>query len=270
MRTDIYGQTILNENDLCDLFMRDPTRIITEAYVEQSINFDDAIVLLENIPHLKEYIDPKVSIDEFDEMNQSNWHMPVEYKNMDIAKWVLDQCKTEAELQRAGDELLKFHERGMFILLQYLKYLVDIMRKNNIVWGVGRGSSVASYVYRTAMGKTVDMAALAARNEKTRAVGNMKVNARGDTIDAQGRIIKPVTTKVNEQYANTVGNRSSHIVRRPPQQARPIPPVVSAPVIEEAIELTEAEKELEAEFEGDELTEQIKKIELEQLKKGKK
>ena len=124
--------------------------------------------------------------------------------------------------------------------------------------------------YRTAMGKTVDMAALAARNEKTRAVGNMKVNARGDTIDAQGRIIKPVTTKVNEQYANTVGNRSSHIVRRPVQQARPIPPVVPAPVIEEAIELTEAEKELEAEFEGDELTEQIKKIELEQLKKGKK
>ena len=41
--------------------------------------------------------------------------------------------------------------------------------------------------YKTAMGKTVDMAALAAKNEKTRAVGNMKVNARGDTIDAQGR-----------------------------------------------------------------------------------
>ena len=79
-------------------------------------------------------------------MNQSNWHLPVEYKNMDIAKWVLDQCKTEAELQRAGDELLKFHERGMFVLLQYLKYLVDTMRNNNIVWGVGRGSSVASYV----------------------------------------------------------------------------------------------------------------------------
>jgi len=34
----------------------------------------------------------------------------------------------------------------MFVLLQYLKYLVDIMRKQNIVWGVGRGSSVASFV----------------------------------------------------------------------------------------------------------------------------
>ncbi len=40
--------------------------------------------------------------------------------------------------------------------------------------------------YRTAMGKTVDMAALTAKNEKVRAVGNMSVNARGDTIDARG------------------------------------------------------------------------------------
>jgi DNA polymerase III alpha subunit len=72
--------------------------------------------------------------------------MPLEYYDLDIAKWVLDQCKNEEELQRAGDELIKFQERNMFVLLQYLKYLVDTMRKNNIIWGVGRGSSVASYV----------------------------------------------------------------------------------------------------------------------------
>lgn len=78
--------------------------------------------------------------------------------------------------------------------------------------------------YRTAMGKMVDMSALASRNEKTRAVGNMKVNARGDTIDSQGRIIKPVTAKVNEQYAHTVGNRSSHVVRKPTQAQKSIPP----------------------------------------------
>ena len=51
-------------------------------------------------------------------------------------------------------------------------------------------------VYRTAQGKQIDMAALAAKNEKTRAVGNMKVNARGDTIDGFGKIIEPVTAKV--------------------------------------------------------------------------
>ena len=55
--------------------------------------------------------------------------------------------------------------------------------------------------YRTAMGKSVDMGTLIARNEKTRAVGNMKVNARGDTIDAHGRITKPVTDKVSDNYA---------------------------------------------------------------------
>jgi len=146
MRTDIYGQPILNENDLCDLFLRDPTRTIKEAYVEKSIDFNDVLLNLDNLPKLKEYIDPKLSVEEFDTDKQSLWLMPKEYYELDIAKWVLDQCKTEEELQRAGDELLKFHERNMFVLLQYLKYLVDTMRKNNIVWGVGRGSSVASYV----------------------------------------------------------------------------------------------------------------------------
>jgi DNA polymerase III alpha subunit len=72
--------------------------------------------------------------------------MPEQYKNMDIAKYVLDQCKNEAELQRAGEELIIFQEKNMFTLLQYLKYLVDTMRQHNIIWGVGRGSSVASFV----------------------------------------------------------------------------------------------------------------------------
>jgi DNA polymerase III alpha subunit len=45
-----------------------------------------------------------------------------------------------------GQELLLYQERDLFNLLRYLKYLVDTLRKNNLVWGVGRGSSVASYV----------------------------------------------------------------------------------------------------------------------------
>ena len=58
--------------------------------------------------------------------------------------------------------------------------------------------------HRTAMGKTVDMSALQAKNERTRAVGNMNVNARGDTIDSTGKIIQPITSKVNDAYAKTV------------------------------------------------------------------
>lgn len=146
MRTDKYGQLILNENDLCNLFLQDPTRRISNALIENKINLDDTIVLLDNIPNLTPYLTPDVSVEDFDNQNQLHWHMPDSYKNFDIAKYILEQCTSEAELQRAGDELLKFQERGMFVLLQYLKYLVDTMRENNIVWGVGRGSSVASFV----------------------------------------------------------------------------------------------------------------------------
>lgn len=145
MRTDIYGQLILTESDLCNIFLQDPTRTVKNAYVDQPIEFS-GFLSIENIPNLKLYTDSKISVSEFDEQCQINWHMPQEYLNMDIAKWVLDQCKSEAELQRAGEELLLFQDRELFILLKYLKYLVDTMRKNNIVWGVGRGSSVASFV----------------------------------------------------------------------------------------------------------------------------
>lgn len=145
MRTDIYGQQIYNEMELCLLYLQDPTRSIKRAYVENQINFDD-ILQLENQPELIKYSPLDISVEEFDNINQSNWLMPEKYKTMDIAKFVLDQCKNEEELQRAGTELLLFQEREMFTLLRYLKYLVDTMRENNIVWGVGRGSSVASFV----------------------------------------------------------------------------------------------------------------------------
>ena len=68
------------------------------------------------------------------------------YKDLDIAAYVLSLCSTDIELQRCGQELMLYQERGLFNLLKYLKYLVDTMRDNNLIWGVGRGSSVASYV----------------------------------------------------------------------------------------------------------------------------
>ena len=119
--------------------------------------------------------------------------------------------------------------------------------------------------YRSAMGKTVDMGALLAKNENTRAVGNMKVNARGDTIDSQGRIIKPVTAKVNQSYSNTVGNKSGNAVRGKPSPTRPAPVAPAKPEITE--ELTPMELELEESFDDDLEIEQIK---AEEVKKGKK
>jgi len=106
--------------------------------------------------------------------------------------------------------------------------------------------------YRTAQGKTLDMAALASRYERTRAVGNMKVNARGDMIDGNNKIVKPATAKINEQYSKTVGNKSANVVKSNQ--------VISKPM------LTKAELELEQELLDDLEVEKIKENEI----KGKK
>jgi|SRR6056300_1106173 DNA polymerase III alpha subunit len=80
------------------------------------------------------------------EIDKNNWFMPDSYKSMDIEKFILDQCKTQEEIERVKIELEEYKKRNLLLLLKQMKYIVDILRKNNIVWGVGRGSSVASYV----------------------------------------------------------------------------------------------------------------------------
>ncbi len=145
MITDKYGQQIFTEQDLCDLYLSDPDIKLKNVLVTEPIHFSNELEI-DNIPKLIEYTISDKSIELFDTECHNNWFLPTEYKNFDIAQYVLEQCKNDAELQRAGEELLLYQERDMFILLQYLKYLVDTMRKNNIVWGVGRGSSVSSFV----------------------------------------------------------------------------------------------------------------------------
>lgn len=58
--------------------------------------------------------------------------------------------------------------------------------------------------YRTAQGRTVDMGAMATKYEKVRAVGNMNVNARGDTLDSNNKVIKDNTKRVSKVYNKTV------------------------------------------------------------------
>lgn len=146
MHTDIYGQQVYTEQDLMNIYLSDPEfKNSNNILVDNDIVFNDDLEL-ENIPNLITYITDDRTIEEFDETCRNNWFIPNEYRELDIAKYILSLCQTDEELQRVGKELLLYQERDMFTLLQYLKYLVDTMRTNNIVWGVGRGSSVASFV----------------------------------------------------------------------------------------------------------------------------
>lgn len=144
MIKDKFGQYIYNENDVLDLVMREidiehTNLLVTELDTKQLNNAFGTITTTE-------YTEPTETLLEFDTNNQKNWYMPDDYKQLDIAEYVLSLCTTQEELQRCGTELLMYQDRNLFNLLRYLKYLVDTMKENNIIWGVGRGSSVSSYI----------------------------------------------------------------------------------------------------------------------------
>lgn len=151
MKFDKFGQPVIASNELADELYRNPDLKIENFQLVDPEDYNVAITLLHlDYPLVRKYlpIDYKEDVPQelFDHMQQQTWHMPTEYLQLDIAQHILDLCTTQEELQRVGEELLLYQERDLFNLLRYLKYFVDTMRKNNVVWGLGRGSSVASYI----------------------------------------------------------------------------------------------------------------------------
>lgn len=144
MRLDQYSNPIFNNNDLFEALYKGQT-LSPNLIVE----FNPEVEQLEKVCGLQ-FVDPvasdtKCSVKDFDRAMQHDWFMPENYKNMDIIEWVMIKCPKENQL-RAAEELEAFAERDMLNLLRWLKYFVDTCTKENILWGLGRGSSVASYV----------------------------------------------------------------------------------------------------------------------------
>lgn len=142
-----FGELIFSESDLCDLLMQGrDLDILSDVIVDQSVDLTRWPELIDPMPNLLQQRFHNCTVDEFHAQQQTHWHMPEQYKHLDIAAHVLNLCGNQAELQRCGQELMLYQERDLFDLLRYLKYLVDVMRDNQIIWGVGRGSGVSSYV----------------------------------------------------------------------------------------------------------------------------
>lgn len=77
-------------------------------------------------------------------INISNWLIPQSYKDLDIEEYLVHNCPEE-NYDRLITELALYRKYNMIPVLKAMKYIVDTLRKNNVVWGVGRGSSVSSY-----------------------------------------------------------------------------------------------------------------------------
>ena len=149
MKTDSLGIPRFTNKDLVDMIYSGHVDKCHVVLCDPSDDIDkfNAAMREQYLPELTKYIPLDVDQKTFDGALQSEWFMPDEYKTLNIYDYVMNKAGDDlAELERVEEELAQFKVRGMTNLLRYMIYLVDFMRENNIVWGVGRGSSVASYV----------------------------------------------------------------------------------------------------------------------------
>ena len=147
MRLDKYSNPIFSEQDLFDAL-----------YQNHQLNSSDTILVDQRSDSIKQlesqigfkFLEPyetHFEITDYDSACQSNWNMPDEYKQLDIEAWLFEQIPPwDPQHTRVTEELEAYKARNMMDLLRWLKYFVDTCTKEGVVWGIGRGSSVASYV----------------------------------------------------------------------------------------------------------------------------
>jgi len=107
-----------------------------------------------NLTTLFDFADSRIKYETQSELSSSefvneclkDWSLPEQYCTLDIADYLFSRCTTDVQTERVQLELAEFEKRNMTQVLQFLIYFIDKLEENKIVWGVGRGSSVASYV----------------------------------------------------------------------------------------------------------------------------
>lgn len=149
MQINEYGQVQISESEAFTALYSGKIENLNNLYLDDVnaiAQYNAAISKnADRLSTLTPLIAIQQSIESFDRANQNKWFMPEEYKNFDIVNWLFDQCATDEQKDRVEMEIMLFVQHGMYDLLCYLKYLVDTLRKNKVLWGAGRGSSVASY-----------------------------------------------------------------------------------------------------------------------------
>ena len=148
MYTNKVGEVVIDENDAVEALLRDKRtkRVVSKSteWIQQYNNSANVFDVDRHIEYSSEFTG---TIEDYviDCIGEHNWNMPTEYKELNIIDYVLG-LSPEENYSRCFAELEEFEKRGLIPLLKFLVYVVDTAKENNIVLGVGRGSSVASYV----------------------------------------------------------------------------------------------------------------------------
>jgi hypothetical protein len=145
---DPYGRVVFDDRDAFELLYRGldiPNLLIREGddlkkYNEWCRAFDK----MEHEVHAEVPLGWSPDDEHLRRTNQ--WMIPSPFDTMDVRAELLSRCATDEQMARVEMELRMFEKRGLVPVLRLMFALVDHFRRNKVVWGVGRGSSVASYV----------------------------------------------------------------------------------------------------------------------------
>ena len=140
-----HGDVIFTEQDAIDLLYTDPKFDLSKLFFDETKKYESALKELGLDLPVIQTAPKRESVDKFDNKNINDWHMPDKYYQINVLQWLLDKCQTDEEKMRVQTEYDMFEKKGFIKVLQFLIYFIDTLRANNIVWGVGRGSSVASF-----------------------------------------------------------------------------------------------------------------------------
>jgi hypothetical protein len=123
--------------------------IIELAYQDKLYSFFE----WENKTSRQKYLETALQLDNlpfdegtFSDIESREWFTPQEYKKINLDDYILARCNGKEQRERAQTELNLVHEIGAVSIFQHLIYLVDAWRSKNLVWGVGRGSSVSCFI----------------------------------------------------------------------------------------------------------------------------
>jgi DNA polymerase III alpha subunit len=140
-----FGDCVYSEDAVIDLLYADPDVDISKIPTEAE-QYNQALAELDiDLPRLPEQILRTGTVADFDRSNYAEWHMPESYAGIDVKAYLLERCGTDVERERVEAEYALFESKRFTKVLQFLIYFVDTLRANNVVWGVGRGSSVSSF-----------------------------------------------------------------------------------------------------------------------------
>lgn len=146
-KIDEYGRVILDKAGVLELIYKGID--MADVFVEKCpeiIKFNENCLAFDKPERALDFAEPlSETPEEFHTKRAAEWEIPQEYLDIDLFEFFSNRIQTEEQINRVGLELELFEKHGISNVLRLFIYLVDEFRKNNILWGVGRGSSVASY-----------------------------------------------------------------------------------------------------------------------------